>query len=261
MTVRTLASSSSGNCTVVSCGDSHVLIDAGISLRRIREGLRVAGLTPDDLACILITHAHIDHIAGLRMLVKYHKTPVFSSLAEESGICGAVPEVEPFINCFETGVEFDLGAMSVKSFRTPHDTLGSVGFSIDAGGKKLVYATDLGYVTEEVLNASLGADIAIIEANHDKDMLKQGSYPQYLKRRILSEHGHLANSDSGDFVAKLAVSGSRFIQLAHLSRENNTPELARKTVEQVLMECGIIAGKDVDLAVAPAYAPGREYTI
>ena len=261
MKVCTLASSSSGNCTVVSQGSTHILIDAGISLRRIRESLDRAGLTPDDIMCVLITHEHIDHISGLNMLVKYHKIPVFSSRGAGYGLSAAVPQVEPFLNCFETGVEFELGGITVQSFSTPHDTFGSVGYTLKAGGKKLVYVTDLGFVTEAVLEAALGADIAVIEANHDRDMVKRGPYPDFLKKRILSEHGHLSNSDSADFAVRLAGSGTRYIQLAHLSRENNTPGLARETVAFALHEGGVRIGKDAELDVAPPDAPGRSYTV
>jgi len=261
MTVCTLASSSSGNCTVVSHNSTHILIDAGISLRRIKDELHRLDLLPEDITCVLLTHGHTDHINGVRMLTKYVRTPLFTSFGAGCEICGFIPESEPFINVFETGIEFELGDFSVRSFRTPHDAAGSVGYTLRAGGVKLVYATDLGRVTDEVSDAAHGADIAIIEANHDREKLRKGSYPAYLKKRILSEFGHLGNSDSGDFAARLALSGSRYIQLAHLSRENNTPELAREAVDRALRSSGITEGKEVDLDVAPPYTPGRVYEL
>jgi len=261
MTIHTLASSSSGNCTVVSHDGINILIDAGISLRRIKEGLRLLSLTPDELTCVLVTHDHSDHISGIRMLVKYHKTSVFSSLGAGYGVCVAYPETEPYLSCFEIGAELDLGGVIVKSFKTPHDASESVGYTIRAGGKKLVYVTDLGCVTGEVMDAALGADIAIIEANHDREMLRNGPYHYQLKKRILSDFGHLSNSDSGDFAAELVASGSQYIQLSHLSRENNTPGLARETVGQTLKKNGIITGKDVELDVAPPYMPGKIYEL
>ena len=261
MKVCTLASSSSGNCTIVSYCNMNLLIDAGISLRRIREGLRLAGLTPDDLNGVFVTHAHSDHINGIRMLIKHHKTPVFSSYDTGVGICQAFPEAAPYISSFETGAEFEFGGISVRSFSTPHDVSGSVGYTLQAGGKKLAYVTDLGQVTEEVMGAVQGAHLAVIEANHDPDMLKSGPYPQFLKRRILSDRGHLANGDSGSFAARLAASGSRYILLAHLSRENNTPCLARDTVQHALREEGIGIQKDVELDVAPPYSMSRVYIL
>jgi len=149
----------------------------------------------------------------------------------------------------------------VCSFSTPHDAPGSVGYRLQAGCKSLVYATDLGWVTDEVAVAMGGADIAVIEANHDREMLRNGPYPGFLKKRILSKFGHLANNDSGKLAALLAVSGTRFIQLAHLSRENNTPELARETVRLALCKEGIETGRDVELDVAPPYSMGRTYKL
>lgn len=261
MTVFTLASSSAGNCCLVSHGNTHILIDAGISLRRIREGLRGAGLTPDDLDCVLVTHDHIDHVSGLNILVKYHKTPVFSSFGTGAGICRSMPETEPYLNFCETGTELGIGDIAIQSFSTPHDAPGSVGYTLEAGGKKMVYVTDLGRLTDEVVLASCGADIAVIEANHDLDMLENGPYPRFLKDRILSGHGHLANNDCGRLAAILADSGARYILLGHLSRENNTPGIARDTVMYALFDEGFSVGEDVELDVAPPYTPGRIYTL
>jgi len=261
MIICTMASSSSGNCTVVSQANTHLLIDAGISLRRIREGMRRVGLSPDDLAGVLVTHEHSDHISGIEMLVKYHKTPVFSSCGAGNGMSAAIPDAEPYINCFEIGAAFELGDITVRSFITPHDAAESVGYILQAGGMTLAYVTDLGHVTDEVMNAASGADVAIIESNHDRDMLKNGPYPPFLKQRILSKRGHLSNFDSGAFAASLAQSGTRYLQLSHLSRENNTPGLARKTVENALIAGGIAIGFHVELDVAPPFTPGRMYVL
>ena len=195
------------------------------------------------------------------MLVKYYKVPVFSSYAAGNGIYSAIPEVEPFINFFEIGTEFEFGDITARSFRTPHDADGSVGYRFTAGGHVIAYATDLGCVTDEVINATCGAELAIIEANHDRNMLKNGSYPGYLKRRVLSEYGHLSNYDSGRFAVQLAASGARYMQLSHLSRENNTPELAWETVEHALRKKGFIVGKDVELDVAPPHTMNRTYVL
>jgi len=261
MTICTLASSSSGNCTIVSHGNTHLLVDDGISMRRVKEGLRRFGLSPDSLTAILITHEHTDHISGVGMLIKYFKTPVFTSCGAGDGICSVIPEAGPYVNCFETGAAFELGDITVRSFRTPHDATESVGFKLMAGGKALVYATDLGHVTDEVIQAALGSDIALIEANHDHEMLRNGPYPDFLKKRIRSKLGHLENCDCGAFATRLAQSGTRYLQLSHLSRENNTPSLARRTVAGSLEEAGISNGKDVELDVAPPFTPGRTYVL
>ena len=261
MTVCTLASSSSGNCAVVSQNDTHILIDAGISLRRIRDGLRRIDLTPDRLECVLVTHEHSDHISGIGMLTKYHKTPVFCSRGASSGICCVYPDAGPFINGFEPCTALNLGSITVTSFRTSHDARDSVGYIFEASGKKLVYATDLGCLTQEVLDAVTGADAAIIEANHDCEMLDNGTYPSFLKKRIRSKSGHLSNDDSAHFAAHLAASGSRKILLAHLSRENNTPERAGNTVSDALRGNGFVIGRDVDLEIAPPFTMSKLYEI
>jgi phosphoribosyl 1,2-cyclic phosphodiesterase len=261
MKICTLASSSSGNSTLVSHGDTHLLIDAGISLRRITASLRSLGLTPDDLTGVLITHEHTDHIGGVKMLVKYHRTQVFASGGVIDGLCAAIPEARTGISCFEAGTEFVLGEITVRSFLTPHDTPESVGYRFYDGKKTLVFVTDIGSITRTVLDATLGADMAVIEANHDIVMLKNGPYPPYLKRRILSEHGHLSNDDSGRLATRLAETGTRRIVLAHLSKENNTPRLAFETVGGALRKRGAVVGGDVELDTAPADSMGRIYIL
>jgi phosphoribosyl 1,2-cyclic phosphodiesterase len=172
-----------------------------------------------------------------------------------------VSEAAPCVTCFEAGTEFVLGEISVTSFLTPHDTPESVGYRFFDGKRSLVFVTDIGCVTRTVLDAVLGADMAVIEANHDLVMLKNGPYPAYLKRRILSEHGHLSNDDSGRLATRLAETGTRRIVLAHLSKENNTPRLAFDTVGGALKSRGAVVGGDVELETAPADTMGRIYIL
>jgi phosphoribosyl 1,2-cyclic phosphodiesterase len=261
MKICTLASSSSGNCTLVSQGGTHILIDAGISLRRITASLKNFGISPDELQGVLITHEHSDHINGIKMLAKYHKLPIFAPLGVAESLCGIVPEARESITWFHAGTEFVLGEIAVKSFLTPHDTPESVGYRFEAEQSSLVFVTDIGCVTQTVLDAVLGADMAVIEANHDIRMLKYGSYPAYLKRRILSERGHLSNDDSGRLATRMAASGTRRIVLAHLSRENNTPRLAYDTVGSALVGQGAVVGGDIELDTAPADEMGKLYII
>ena len=238
-----------------------MLIDAGISLKRIRESLNSLDLTPDDLSGVLVTHEHSDHIGGIKMLVKYHKTPIFASVGAQNSMCSDVPEVAPYLSGFTVGTEFELGDIAVSSFNTPHDATQSVGFKLKANGKTLAYATDLGHISEEVFGAMCGADIAIIESNHDKDMLRKGPYPDFLKRRVSSKHGHLSNNDCGKFAVTLAESGTRYIQLAHLSKENNTPKIASRTVSEALSKYDICVGRDIELDVAPLFSVSRVYEL
>lgn len=261
MKICTLASSSSGNCTLVSYGNTHLLIDAGISLRRITASLKHFDLSPDELSGVLITHEHSDHINGVKMLVKYHRTPVFAPFRVAEALCRIVPEMTHSLTCFQAGTAFDLGELSVRSFLTPHDTPESVGYRFETGRSSLVFVTDLGRVTQTVLEAAAGADLAVIEANHDVDMLKNGMYPPYLKRRILSERGHLSNEDSGKLALTLASQGTKRIVLAHLSKENNTPHLAFETVGSALRRMGAVVGGDVELDTAPADGMGKQYIL
>ena len=162
---------------------------------------------------------------------------------------------------FQAGEAFSLGDLLVRSFLTMHDTPESVGYRFEDKRTSFVLATDIGRVTPEVLDAALGADLAVIEANHDIMMLRNGAYPYYLKRRILSDRGHLSNEDSGQLAVKLARSGTRKIILAHLSRENNTPGLAYGAVVRALDLEGAVVGKDLTLETAPADDPGELYIL
>ncbi|MDR0862812.1 MAG: MBL fold metallo-hydrolase [Oscillospiraceae bacterium] len=254
MRVITLASSSSGNATLVSQGDTHILIDIGISYKRVAISLAALGLTPVDLSGVLVTHDHSDHIGGLKTLTKRHRTEVFASNIAMPAISNALDGLDPKLSQFRANEPFTVGDIEVRAFSTLHDAPGSVGYRLTASGKILAFATDLGRVTKDVLDGTLGADFAIIEAEYDVDMLRYGDYPYHVKQRILSEHGHLSNEASGKFAAALADSGTERILLAHLSRNNNTPRLALETVSRELEA-------DFALETAPADCIGTEYTL
>ncbi|MCM1149431.1 MAG: MBL fold metallo-hydrolase [Butyricicoccus sp.] len=244
MILTTFASGSTGNCALVSSSGGNILIDAGISMKRIRENLSRSGLAPEDLAGILMTHEHSDHISGLAMLTKHHSVPVYAPGTLAGNLRRAVPGVENCLRVFEAGRPFELGGMTVTAFHTSHDTDESVGYRIEYGCA-LGFATDMGCVTDEVENALLGCGAVLIEANHDRGMLARGPYPPHLKHRILSPWGHLSNDDCARLAVKLADAGAKYIVLGHLSRENNTPERAYDTVRAAL------GGREVYLAAAP----------
>ena len=245
MRIVTFASGSSGNCCLVSDGKTNILIDAGISMRRIVSCLAELGLTPRDICGVLITHEHSDHISGLPMLLKHYGVKLYAPGELCKVLDSYKPEFRASLNYIEMNEKAAIGELTVTPFRTPHDSRFSTGYRIE-GSSVFAYATDTGSVTESMLSGLSGADAAIIEANHDPDMLKNGPYPYYLKRRILSERGHLSNDDCGKLAFLLANSGTGVIILGHLSRENNTPELAYKTVKNAVENCG------VKLYVAPA---------
>lgn len=261
MTVCTLASSSSGNSVLVSHKDTHILIDAGISLARIKRALSQLDLTPDDISGVLITHEHSDHISGLPVMNRRHGTRIYTTEAIGSAVIGACGIADEAVCAIEKERQFELQNLAVTAFKTPHDTSDSVGYVIEGGGKRLFFATDLGCVTEEILNHSIGCDVAVIEANHDIELLRYGPYPHHLKKRVLSDHGHLSNKVCGHFAASLVQSGTRGIILAHLSKQNNTPRLAYDTVADVMLSAGITDGDGVTLAVSPYDDPGKCYIV
>ena len=260
MEICSLASGSGGNCTFVSSGGTNILIDTGISLRRIKSALRSLNKSMEDISAILITHEHSDHTKALRMISKYYNTPVFATSGAKTVISYYYPELSGAIGSFEAGDGLNVGSFDIHSFPTPHDA-SSVGFRINDSEKSFFIATDMGFVTKNIYRNSLGADFAMIESNHDIEMLMSGPYPYYLKQRILSEKGHLSNADCARLVSALAKGGTRRFLLAHLSKENNTPSLAYNEVSRALEENGFSVGNDVYLDVAPGDDMTARYII
>ena len=247
----TLASGSSGNAVLIYNETTSLLVDAGISAKRICDGLRQLGFGPERLGAICITHAHSDHISGLRVLLKRTACSVYATEAAAQGMARQVDGVSERLHIIHPQEPFSLGPLVVQAFSTPHDAPGSVGYTISDGVRKCSIVTDLGYVTEEVRQSVYGSQLALVEANHDVDWLQSGPYPPYLKRRILGDGGHLSNEASGELCCDLAEHGTEKLILAHLSQENNTPERARNVV------CGMLARKGFDqvaVTVAPRQA-------
>ena len=243
MEFYTLASSSSGNAALARHGDTAVLIDAGLSARRITQALAQLGLAPDALCAVLITHAHSDHVSGLATFSKKYAVPVFAS----RGTARFLACPDEVLHPFAPGEAFSVGAFEVRSFRTSHDAAGSVDYRLDCADGSLGLLTDTGYVTDEAAAALSGVDALLLEANHDVETLQSGPYPYHLKRRILGEQGHLSNEAAAEFALRCAMDGTRDILLAHLSAENNTPEMAEYAVARRQQA----AGFSVRLGVAP----------
>ena len=246
MRVVTFASGSTGNCAVLSMGGVHILLDAGISCRRIRTALRLTGLDLGELSAVLITHEHSDHIAGLATLVKSCPAPVVAPRILANRLRSTVPGANARLLELDPGETASFGELAVRCFPTSHDVAQSVGWRVSGEGETFALATDTGVVTDAVREGLRGADVALIEANHDLLMLRTGPYPYYLKKRVMSDVGHLSNDRCAELAAELMESGTRHIILGHLSRTNNTPELAFDTVRQVL-------GSADGLYVAPAF--------
>lgn len=250
MQITTLASGSSGNCTLLQDGGISLLIDAGISARRITCALGELGVSVDDISGILITHEHSDHISGLATLIKHHNIPIFAPRTVANHLRYSIAGVDDFIQELSAGREDSIEGLSVLPFHTPHDTPESVGYRI-TGSTAFGFCTDCGHLTDEVREALCGVSAAVIEANHDVEMLKSGPYPFPLKRRILSDNGHLSNDCCASLALELFDNGAKSLVLGHLSRENNTPALAKGAVSALLTREGVQIGRDLSLFVAP----------
>ncbi len=244
----TLASGSSGNAVLVFNENTSLLFDAGISAKRICDGLRQLDLEANKLDAVLITHAHSDHICGLRVLLKRVNCCIYATEAAGREIARQVEGAAPRLRAIYPREPISIGSLSVTSFSTPHDAPGSVGYTVFDGARKCSIVTDLGFVTEEVRQGVYGSQLALVEANHDPDWLRSGPYPPYLKQRILGDGGHLSNEDSGALCCELAEHGVEKLVLGHLSQENNTPERARSVVCGMLFRQGF---QQVSVTVAP----------
>ncbi len=231
--IYTLASGSSGNATYIRCGDTELLIDAGISRREIDRKLTALGSSLSHIAAIFITHEHSDHIKGIEMLSKYDHIPLYGAKTTLTFMKKVNPDLFRFLNPTDA-VTF--GEVTVTPFPTSHDTPESYGYTVNYHGERFGLCTDLGRPTDAVTDALYGCRAVILEANYDAQMLKYGNYPPFLKERIASDYGHLDNRVSAKFAAFLAKSGTERILLAHLSQENNTPDCAFDTVNRYLQE-------------------------
>ena len=251
MRLTIFASGSSGNCALVSQGDTHLLVDAGVSARRISAALAHCGLTPADLTGCLITHTHSDHITGLATLTKQYALPLYATDSAARQLAYRLP-VDHLLHTFTPDRDLTLGGVVVRPLPTSHDAPGSVGYRFTGpDGRAACLVTDLGVVTEEVEAGIQGVNAAVIECNHDPDLLENGPYPYYLKARIAGPQGHLSNADGAGLCALCAQGGAHTVVLAHLSRENNSPALARAAAAQAL------AGfEGVRLEIAPVLCDG-----
>lgn len=249
--ILTLASGSSGNCTYIGHKKNGILIDAGISCKAITDGLSAVAATPENISAIFITHEHIDHVNGLKVFSKKFSIPIYASpKTAEALIAHGYVDRTASLNVFDQSVEID--GFFVQRFDTSHDCEGSSGYSVILDdGRKCSVCTDLGIVTDSVRNAITGSTAVVLESNHDVTMLQNGSYPEHLKKRILSEHGHLSNISCALELPSLVKSGSTRIILGHLSRENNRPEIAKSAATAALMDNKMIENEDYLLYVAP----------
>lgn len=245
-----LFSSSSGNCTYVGDGGTGILIDAGVSAKKITLALESRGLSPDCIKAIFVTHEHSDHTNGIRVLCSKHNIPVYATEGTLMGMSDIINGKYPTDKIGYEGM--CVGGLSVRPFPTPHDSLESCGYIIETtDGKRIAVATDIGHMTDTIRENLTGCDLVMLESNHDIGMLNNGAYPYYLKRRILSDVGHLCNEACAETAVELVKSGTKHLYLGHLSEENNLPQLAYQTSFCALTSAGAVMGKDFMLTVNP----------
>ncbi len=244
-----LVSGSSGNASLITDGNTTILIDCGLSGKKLTEQMSAIGLCPSDLSGILITHEHTDHTKGAGVVSRKYNIPIYTTQGTFDAMkIGAVSE-ENF-HAIVPDSTFDIGTISITPFSIPHDAAAPVGFSFFTENKKYTLATDIGCMTEQLYCKICGCDSIILESNHDVDMLRYGDYPYHLKERILGKKGHMSNDLTAETAIRLAKDGTKHIMLAHLSHENNTPEIAKITTESALRAAHF---DNVELTVAGRY--------
>ncbi|MDR0841636.1 MAG: MBL fold metallo-hydrolase [Christensenellaceae bacterium] len=246
-----LCSGSSGNATLAEIGGARILIDAGKPCRTIEGALAAAGIPPQTITALVITHEHSDHVMGAGIFSRKYDVPIYANAGTWEGMQPQIGEVAPRnTRVIATGRDFYLKDVNVTPFKTPHDSNESVGYAFCANGHKISVMTDIGHAGPELLAYVEHSDLLLIEANHDPELVKSCAYPYVTKRRILSSTGHLSNEDAGLALAQLYMHGVRQAILGHLSRDNNFEELALSTVRAQLRAADI---PDAAFALAVAH--------
>lgn len=258
-----LASGSSGNSQYIGNKTTKILLDAGLSGKYIKAGLEGIGVDPNDLDGVVITHEHSDHIKGIGVLMRRYGLPIYVTEGTWEGMSKKIGKIDiDKVNIIDNNAVFNIKDIEVKAYPVSHDANDPVGYTFQNGKGKIGVITDLGHYTEAILSEIRSCDLVMLEANHDVEMLQMGSYPYYLKRRILSEVGHLSNEASGEIACDLVRNGrARNILLGHLSRENNFPDLAYETVKSIMESEGIRVGDDVMLDMTYRDKIGGLYVI
>ncbi len=254
MRLASIASGSSGNCIYVGSESTHILVDAGVSRKRILEGLEELDLSINDIDAILVTHEHSDHIAALRTLLKKQDIPVYATNGTIRGIHESDKKAEMTDKEFvpiRIDEKFSIGDLQISPMKISHDAYEPCAYKIRYGSQKAAIATDLGCFDDYTVENLKDQDVLFLEANHDVNMLQVGPYPYYLKRRILGNSGHLSNDSSGELLCRVLNEHMRSVILGHLSAQNNLPELAYETV-RLGIEMGNTPyhGNDIPLQVA-----------
>ncbi len=256
-----LYSGSTGNSLLVQGHETNILIDSGISARKVEEALDSRDVDIKKINAIIVTHEHIDHIRSIGTISKKYNIPVYANLGTWNGIENEKTVVEiKEKNYFKIGEEFEIGELKIMPFSTSHDAIDPCGFSIECDKQKISIATDLGEVTHEVMENLKQSKFVLLESNYEPEVLRYCSYPYYLKSRIAGNKGHLSNNIAGQTISKLVEYGLENVMLGHLSKESNFPELAYKTVTEELEKNGVDI-KELELNIASRTEPSKVVNI
>ncbi len=250
-----VASGSSGNCICVGDDTTHVMIDAGISGKRIENGLNTYDYTTSDMAGLLVTHEHSDHVQGLGVISRRYHLPIYATAGTITALRGmsSLGKIDDTLfHVIRPDEPFSIGSLQIEPFSTSHDAADSVAYRVTNGKSKVAVCTDLGYYDDYIVEKLTDLDALLLEANHDVHMLEVGSYPFSLKRRILSDLGHLSNETCGKLLSQILHDNIKHIFLGHLSLENNYEQLAYETVRlEVSMDKSTpYKGSDFNISVA-----------
>ena len=246
MKFKTIASGSKGNCTIVLCNETNIIIDMGISFLTLKKSIEENSLSFDNFSAIFITHCHKDHTKGLSSLIKKTKLNVYIP----KDMYESIKEYVPFQRCVFIDDIFMINDVKIELIHTSHDAPSSVGYIIEQNNKSLVYVTDTGYINRKYLNKMVGKDSYIIESNHDEIMLMEGPYPRFLKERVISDKGHLSNNTTAKYLKKIIGPKTKNIILAHISEKNNTKEKVLETITKAELR------KDINIYIADQYEQG-----
>ncbi len=262
VTFCSLFSGSSGNALYFASNNTKVLIDCGVSGKRIAASLENIGVNAEEIDAILVTHEHGDHIQAVGVMSRRYNIPIYANTGTWAGMEKSIGKIKlENIRYFDTYKDFCINDIGILPFSIPHDAIDPVGYSFYTENRKVSIATDMGHINSKLISNMEGSQLILLESNHDEEMLKCGSYPYYLKQRILGEKGHLSNEMAAEFASYMVDKGTNTFVLGHLSKENNFPELAYRTVYNTLTDKNIVVGEDILLDVAARESASKVYKL
>jgi len=260
--VCSLSSGSSGNCQYIGTDRTRILVDAGFSGKKTEGLLSTIGVMADTIDYILVTHEHIDHVRGAGVLSRRYDIPILANKNTWIHMSKTIGEIkDKNIKIIDSNKDLLLEDLGIHSFKIYHDAIEPVGYIIYYENTKISIMTDTGWVDNNMKDKIKGSDLYLMESNHDVEMLKTGRYPWPLKKRVMSKEGHLSNMDAGETLSEVLSGNGEIVLLGHLSRENNTPSLAKETVRECLESYGLDTYEDIELDLTYRDRPTKLYTL